>query len=178
MNNRRAYTIYEMTVEYLDAATLMRLESWLDTYVNDDAGVTKQWIEERNKRQVSKEVSDARRERFLNGKREGKMNAWVAKDENGVIIGATTPYIDNNGVQRLGSLYVEKSWHGSGVAGALMQKVINWFDDSKDIYLGVATYNERAKAFYRKWGFEEVPGSGTLFDGKIPEIQMIRKAKP
>ena len=177
MNNQGSYTIHETTADDLDAATLVRLQSWLDTHVNDDAGVTRQWIEERNKRQASEEVSSVRREHFLTGKREDKMNAWVAKDESGTVIGTTTSFIDNDGVQRLGSLYVEKSWHGSGVAGALMQKVIDWFNDTKDIHLGVVSYNERAKAFYRKWGFEEVSDSESLFDNKIPEIQIIRRAE-
>lgn len=58
-----------------------------------------------------------------------------------------------------------------------MEKVIDWFDDSKPIELWVVAYNERAKAFYRKWGFEEVAGSEQLFDGKIPEVKMIRSTR-
>jgi GNAT superfamily N-acetyltransferase len=88
----------------------------------------------------------------------------------------TTPYYDNHGIQHVGSLYVDKNWHGKGVGAALMQKVIEWFDPTKPIELGVAVYNERAKAFYRKWGFEEIPGSESLFADKIPEIRMVRKA--
>lgn len=75
----------------------------------------------------------------------------------------------------MGSLYVSKEFHGSGVSHELMQKVVDWFDDNKPIELGVALYNERAKTFYRKWGFEEVPDSESLFDGMIPEVKMIRK---
>lgn len=56
-----------------------------------------------------------------------------------------------------------------------MQKIIDWFDDSKPIVLGVVAYNERAKAFYAKWGFVEIPDSEVMFDGKIPEIMMTRK---
>ena len=56
-----------------------------------------------------------------------------------------------------------------------MQKIIEWSDPTKPIELGVVTYNARARAFYKKWGFEEIPGSETLFDNKIPEIKMIRK---
>ena len=101
--------------------------------------------------------------------------AWVALDENGGVIGMTSPYIDDEGTQHVGSLYVEQGWHGKGVGAALMQKVIDWFDPRKPIELGVVNYNERAKAFYRKWGFEEVPGSKTLLDSKIQEVKMIRK---
>ena len=74
-------------------------------------------------------------------------------------------------------MYVEKNWHGKGVSTALMQKAIDWFDTTKPIELGVVQYNERAKAFYRKWGFEEVPNSETLFADKIPSILMVRKGE-
>jgi ribosomal protein S18 acetylase RimI-like enzyme len=72
-------------------------------------------------------------------------------------------------------MYVATAWHGKGVGSALMQEVIDWFDAKKPIELGVVAYNERAKAFYRKWGFEEVADSESLFDDKIPEIRMVRK---
>jgi GNAT superfamily N-acetyltransferase len=165
------FTIEEMTADTVEAATKMRLESWLDTYVNDEAGVTREWIEARNRMQFSPEKLAERKERLSNpnGAR------WVARDERGDVIGVTTPFRDENGVQHVGSLYVNKNWHGKGVGGALMRKVIEWSDSTQSIILGVVAYNERAKAFYRKWGFKEIPGSETVFDGKIPEIMMTRK---
>lgn len=169
------YTIEEMQPNDIEAATLMRLQSWLDTYVNEDAGVTREWVEERNKQQLSEGKIKSRLERFTKGKAEGTFAAWVVKDADGTIIGSTTSFVSEDGTQRLGSLYVDKGWYGSGVANELMQRVIDWFDSSKPIELGVATYNERAKAFYRKWGFVEVPGSETLFADKIPEVSMVRK---
>lgn len=165
------YTITPMQVEDVEPATKMRLESWLETYVNDDAGVTREWIQARNQQQLSPEKVAARLARLKNP----NSAAWVAKDISGNVIGAATPYIDDDGVQHVGSLYVEKPWHGKGVAGDLMKKIIAWSDPKKPIVLGAVTYNERAKAFYRKWGFTEIPGSETLFDNKIPEILMERK---
>ena len=55
-------------------------------------------------------------------------------------------------------LYVDRHWHGTGVAAALMewclaQAVSTGF---RTIYLGVWERNMRAQAFYRKWGFERV----------------------
>lgn len=166
----RKFTIEEMKSEDVVEANKMRLQSWADTYVNDEAGVTKAWIEERNKQQMSAEKMKDRIEKL----KLPNTAAWIARDENGKIIGQTTHYVDNNGIQHVGSLYVEKSWHGAGVAAELMQKVIDWFDPAKPIQLGVVAYNERAKAFYRKWGFKEVPNSETLFADKIPEVMMIR----
>lgn len=162
--------IEEISIETIDDAIRMRLASWLDTYVNDDLGITREWLEERNKDQLS----DTKRQTRLERLNDPYIAGWVAKDIAGKVIGVTTPYIDENGVQHVGSLYVDKEWHGKGVGGRLMQNVIDWFDPAKQIELDVATYNERAKAFYRKWGFEEVPGSESLFANKIPEIKMIR----
>ena len=171
------WTIEEMTPEDVELATEMRLQSWAETYINDEAGVTTEWIEERNARQRSKEKAQSRRERFAAGKEKGTLGAWVARDNSGQIIGSTTPFIDNDGVQHLGSLYVDKQWHGSGIASELMQRVMDWLDSSKDIVLSVVSYNERAKAFYRKWGFVEVQGSDDLFEGVMPEVKMVRKGE-
>lgn len=171
MDQKLQFTIEDMTADTVEQATKMRLESWLETYMNDEAGVTREWIEARNRLQLSPEKVAERKKRLENpnGAR------WVAKDTNGNVIGAATPYVDDAGVQHVGSLYVHKNWHGKGVGGALMQKIIEWSDPAKPIELGVVTYNARARAFYKKWGFEEIPGSETLFDNKIPEIKMIRK---
>jgi GNAT superfamily N-acetyltransferase len=169
------FTVEEMQPDDIEEATAMRLRSWIDTYVNDEAGVTHEWIMQRNYLQAQPEKQQSRHERFLRGKQNGTFNAWVVRDSSGRIIGSTTPFIDEQGVQHVGSLYVDKNWHGTGVASELMQKVVGWLDPQKPIELGVATYNERAKAFYRKWGFEEVSGSERLFDDTIPEVKMIRK---
>lgn len=176
MENEPLFKVTEMLPEEIEEATNMRLESWLDTYINDDLGVSREWIESRNEEQRIKDRQKSREERFEKGRQNGTFNAWVAKDVTGKIVGSTTPFIDSEGIQRVGSIYVDKDWHGKGVGKELMQQVIDWFDPSKPIELMVVTYNDRAKAFYRKWKFEEVPGSEDLFDGKIPEIKMIRKA--
>lgn len=170
------FLITEMTVGDIEPATRMRLQSWADTYINNSAGVTSEWIEQHNQVQLSPEKQKSRQERFLVGKQKNTFNAWVAKDSKGNIIGSTTPFIDEDGTQRVGSMYVDKEWLGKGVGNQLMQKVIGWFDSAKPIELTVVSYNERAKAFYKKWGFEEIPGSIVLHDGGvIPEIRMIRR---
>lgn len=54
--------------------------------------------------------------------------------------------------------YVEKSFHGQGVAQQLMAEIeeIAGGLGAKTLWLGVWERNERAKAFYRKFGFREV----------------------
>ncbi|MFF5004768.1 GNAT family N-acetyltransferase [Streptomyces phaeochromogenes] len=160
-----------MTADKIEPAVHVLQQSWLDTYVNPDYGVTREWIEKRHQSQRTAEKIEARRKRFEDTNTAG----WVAEDLAGNIIGMATPYRDNEGVQHVGALYVDKKWHGKGVGSALMQRVIEWFDSSKPIVLGVVTYNERARAFYRKWGFIEVPSSETLFADKMPEVKMVRE---
>lgn len=165
------FTIEHMSKDTVIEANEMRLQSWLDTYVNDAYSVTREWIERRNDKMRTPEKMQARVERLA----ESTEPAWVARDAAGNVIGCATPRIDEDGVQHVGSLYVAKEWLGAGVGSALMQKVIEWADPTKPLELGVVAYNERAKAFYRKWGFKEVENSETLFDDTIPEIKMIRK---
>lgn len=168
-----SFVIERTTAETIDEATSMRLQSWLDTYTNEQLGVTHEWIEKRNNLQRS----EAYRQRRLELLSNPKSQSWIAKDSNDKVIGMTAPYVDAQGSQQVGALYVEKSWQGKGVSGQLMQKVIDFFDSTKPIELTVVAYNERAKAFYRKWSFQEVPGSESLFDDKIPEIKMVRPAQ-
>ncbi len=59
---------------------------------------------------------------------------------------------------QLWQLYVAPAFHGSGVAGQLMNAAfVHGLDQGHDvIWLGVSEHNERGIAFYRKQGFETV----------------------
>lgn len=166
------FTIGVLEESDLEDATKMRLQSWLDTYVNNEYGVTAEWIAARNADQLTSKIMQARKERL----HDPNVAGFVAKDNDHNVIGAAMVWRDEvSGEQHLGSLYVDKSWHGKGVAAALMGELLEWFDTRRPIVLDVVSYNERAKAFYRKWGFIEMPGSEQMFEEMIPEITMIRK---
>jgi diamine N-acetyltransferase len=55
-------------------------------------------------------------------------------------------------------IYVDKDWLGRAVGEALMKGCIETARQAGycTLWLGVWERNERAKAFYRKWGFREV----------------------
>jgi len=55
-------------------------------------------------------------------------------------------------------LYVDRGYHGRGVANALMEAALEAAAEhgAITIWLGVWERNPRAIAFYRKWGFEDV----------------------
>jgi GNAT superfamily N-acetyltransferase len=73
--------------------------------------------------------------------------------------------------------YVDQSWHGRGVASALMETCLAEAGRCgfKTLYLGVWENNDRAKAFYKKWNFVRV-GEHIFQMGDDPQIDwwMVR----
>lgn len=165
---KQQWTIERMTPDDVVSANKMWQQSWRDTYPNEAAGVSAEWVEQNIAKASTPEKIEQRRRRIA------ESEFYVAKDAAGKVIGLTTPWADDDGTQHVGSLYVDKQYHGSGVADQLMQKNIDVHDDSLPIVLEVASYSERAKAFYRRWGFEET-GETSKFKDVIPEIRMKRK---
>ncbi len=144
------------------------------TYTNNEIGVTADKIDKRFQRFTPEERRDNLAKRLHNP----RVASFVATDRSGEVIAMAGPRLEDDGTHRLGALYVAEEWQGKGVAHDLMTHALKWLDaDHYDVKLGVVSYNARAKAFYRKWGFEEVPDSDELFDNLIPEVTMIRKAK-
>ena len=73
------------------------------------------------------------------------------------------------------SMYVHPEARASGVASRLVDAVSDWAraQGSAEVVLRVRTSNERAKAFYRRCGFEDV-GPADREPGEAPEIVMRR----
>ncbi len=78
-------------------------------------------------------------------------------------------------------LYVDKEWHGTGVAQRLMAECIAQMraHGSDVVWLGVWERNPRAIAFYKKFGFVEV-GEHVFPVGTDPQrdIIMVRPVEP
>jgi ribosomal protein S18 acetylase RimI-like enzyme len=74
-------------------------------------------------------------------------------------------------------LYVEHRWHGRGVAQELMNEVLATarLAASDRVWLGVWERNERAIAFYRKFGFEVVGDHAFQF-GNDPQRDLVMAA--
>lgn len=75
-------------------------------------------------------------------------------------------------------IYVDAVYHGTGVGRLLMKTAVSYaraagFDA---IWLGVWDRNERAVAFYRKWGFS-VSGSKIFQFGSDPQTDILMTAE-
>lgn len=73
--------------------------------------------------------------------------------------------------------YVDRNWHGRGVAAQLMDRVKAAARDrgSKTLWLGVWERNDRARAFYAKWGFVDV-GEHIFLFGTDPQTDRVMVA--
>ena len=177
--NERLY-VSEFTISPTDpndveSAQQMHGQVWLDTYPNEPEGVTRGWVKERVASDRTREAIEKRQQFLRDNENNPARISRVAKDIDGNVIGMMHGYIDETGKQHLASLYVAKEYHGKGVANELMKQILDWSDPEKPLYLGVVSYNERAKAFYRKWGFIETDTALEPFGGVMPQIEMVRK---
>jgi GNAT superfamily N-acetyltransferase len=70
--------------------------------------------------------------------------------------------------------YLDREWHGRGLAQTLMQRVDEEADraQARTLWLGVWERNERAKAFYRKGHFVDV-GSHVFMVGSDAQTDRI-----
>lgn len=73
--------------------------------------------------------------------------------------------------------YVDRGWHGRGVAQALMDRVKDAARrrGAATLWLGVWTRNDRARAFYAKCGFTEA-GEHIFLFGTDPQTDLIMVA--
>lgn len=89
-------------------------------------------------------------------------------------VGVTPDGVTGPSPIELWRFYVAASWHGRGVAQALMGRVEReaWHRGGRTLWLGVWERNARAMAFYRKTGFQDV-GSQPFLLGTDPQTDRI-----
>ena len=154
--------------------------TWLDTYPNDEAGITKEDIRKRIEGEHG-ELIPKKIERWKSGiEATGEKRAIFVVRDSGKIVGFVAPGI-MDGQRRIGAIYVLPEAQGKGVGGKLLQGAVNWHGRSEDIFLHVASYNQNAIDFYMRNGFEETgkPIKDEMAKGdekEIPEIEMVLRA--
>ena len=88
---------------------------------------------------------------FAVGEREGSILGYAKLGPNKL------PHVESGGVIELKQLYLLKDAHGTGLAGLLMQWVLEEAGRRKAerLVLSVWENNHRAQAFYRRYGFQD-----------------------
>lgn len=168
------YTIRLATPRDVEAIRRMQARSWRDTYVNDGAGVSKEWIwRETEKWLTSEQLASSKR--FLsNIFVDIEHNFYRVALLNGRVVGFIHASFNADGKKELGGLYTDRQTHGTGLAQQLMACAEQWFDND-EVVLEVVAYNVRAIRFYQKAGFEIIDGSTHLLMDTIPLVTMVRK---
>lgn len=98
---------------------------------------------------------------------------WVAAEEESVLGFAVLTH--DHGRAELYALYVLPDRQSQGIGSSLLDTVLQETD--KDIFLHVATYNQRAQQFYNWYGFEKTGAYGVYeFPNKktIPTLHMYK----
>lgn len=147
--------------------------TWLDVYPNEKYGVKYSDILEKfaDKEKITNKLKK-KIESY------GKNSCGWLVDLDNKIVGFSTIYKDKEKDQ-ISATYVLPEYQGQGFGKALLQKALEFLKDSKEVWLEVASYNEKAIAFYNKFNFHIVAGTEDkheLLKGKfIPTIKMVRK---
>lgn len=91
-----------------------------------------------------------------------------------VKLGASTPSVVAQRPCEIDRFYVDRPWHGRGIAHTLMAEALRVIRDAGGdaAWLGVWEHNPRAIKFYERVGFRVVGAHTYLFDGK-PENDHI-----
>jgi ribosomal protein S18 acetylase RimI-like enzyme len=167
------YKILRPTISEALALTKLHNQSWIETYPNEEHGVSKEYIEKRVADRLSEEGIKRREDAIQKSYDDPTYFLRIAKDDTGRIVGFIDGHVKDNECW-LDGLYTLKSTHGSGLGQLLWEAYLPW-TNYNDVLLTVATYNDRARAFYRKLGFENKAGTERYFaDTPIPVVDMVR----
>ena len=154
-------------------------KTWLDTYPNEEIGITVEDIEDSFKDSFSKEYLDQVREKIM--ETTGKAMRLVAKKDDLIVGVATMARNEDN--NQLRTIYVLPEFQGQGVGKKLWTEAKKFCDPTKDIIVNVAVYSQKTIEFYKNIGFEDTGKRFTdeQFKTKsgavIPEMEMVIKAE-
>jgi len=167
--------IRELRMEDAEAIRRFHRKSWLDTYPNEEAGVSREWVEQTTDEWLTPEKMEESRRIFQSILDNPENEYYRLVEVDGEVLGFVHGMRrDDEGKQRVG-IYIDKSLQGTGIAQRLFDGLFDFLDLNKDVVLDVVSYNERAKGFYRKNGFEVVEGSEFLFKDVMPSVKMVRR---
>ncbi len=147
----RSIIITRATASDAEGISNVSRETWLATYPNEKAGITKEDIEDYKDREYAKKL-ERLRDRLIESNPDNKF--FVAKQGDRVIGFCSVK--KNPKYNELKSIYVLPEFQGHGIGKRLWQEILTDIaDNTNKIILHVVIYNQPAIDFYKKLGFEE-----------------------
>lgn len=171
-------TIEVPSIEVYPEIMVLYAKTWLATYPNTEHGITREDIEEMNRKNVSPEHLEKRLRGFEKMLADEAYYYKVATLD-GKIVGVCGGEEKDNSVH-LRSIYVLPEFQGKGIGSTLMADFLAWAERFPKITVHVAIYNKQAISFYERKGFVD---TGKRFaeerflmksGNTIPELEMER----
>lgn len=132
--------------EEADASGILHVHktTWLDTYPNNEEGVTRSDIETK----ITTFTEKGWRERL---QPDSNKRILVAKQVDQVV--GFTVGLNEEVQTKIGAIYVLKEYQHSGIGTDFMNLLFAWLPDNKPCIVHVVSYNQPAISFYNKHGF-------------------------
>lgn len=153
--------------------------TWLDTYPNQEAGITVDDIQQRFKYRFTLEFLSERSKQIANLPENETLLIAHHEDE---VVGVCRA-IRNPDHNQLPAIYVLPEYQGKGIGRLLWKAVQKSIDPTKDTIVEVATYNKKTIQFYENLGFKD---TGKRWEDEnfrmksgaiLPLLEMVMKAR-
>ena len=124
-------------------------QCWLDTYPDEESGISREDIEVYFEKRRNPEAIESRKRQIENiSPNEKFLNAKDGKK----IVGICRLYKHSDSGE-LKEMYVSAEYRNRGIGVRFWREALNFFDTNRDIACDVAIYNTRAVEFYKRLGF-------------------------
>ncbi len=148
-------------------------KTWLDTYPNEEFGVTKEDIDF-----IFKDIKNVDGSKYTSLPDD---TVYFTAKENGHVVGVCK-LVKRDDINELKSIYVLPEYQGKGIGKMFWSEALKFFDSTKETTVKAVTYNKNAIEFYKKLGFKET--GKIIYDETLkmqsgaipPELEMIISA--
>ncbi len=169
-------TISDQTPEEVEPVSELLRLTWLDTYPNEEFGITVEDIKAKQD-SVTPEYKAQIEKRKANVNTDPNIHSWVAKYGE-KIVGFCAASREKQ--DRIWAIYVLPEYQGKKVGKTLFVNALEWIGEADKILINVASYNDKAINFYKSFGFTESGNTvhseaAALSSGVIiPEIELVK----
>lgn len=171
----RKFIITQATLEDAEGIGEAQLQSWRETYPNEELGISEEWVQEAVGHVAEEGGNNFRRKTIEESLKPDSSTLYlVVKNSEGKARGFLH-VTRKEPVAYFDAIYLTKEVQGTGVAHDLMQKALN-FLKGLPVEVRAASYNDRALKFYEQYGFKVTGELEELHKGKMPITVMVREA--